>query len=87
MTLMQLRTMSGISSPETSKYSSSEPPNSFGRPDLFIRPIRFRFGTFDFVRVSVLIAESFAKAFRRYSAFESNRAIRDVARMYSRIFY
>lgn len=84
---MQLRRMSGISSLVTSRYSSREPPNSFGRPDLFIRPMRFRFGTFDLISVSVLTAESFVRALRRNSAFESSRAIRDVARMYSRIFY
>lgn len=86
MTRMQLLSISGISSPVASRYSSSEPPNSFGRPDLFIRPMRFRFGTFDLISVSVLSAESTVSALRRNSAFESSLAIRDVARMYSRIF-
>lgn len=40
ITRIQLRIINGMSSPVASKYSSSEPPNSFGRPDMFIRPIR-----------------------------------------------
>lgn len=86
---MQLRIISGNSSPVTSKYSSSEPPNNFGWPVIFIRPIRFRFGTWDLTNKLELRfdVESLANSFRRSSALASSRAIRDVPRIYSRIFY
>lgn len=86
---MQLRIISGISSPVASRYSSSDPPNNFGWPVIFMRPIRFRFGTCDLAK-SVAFefsVESLANSLRSNSAFASSRAIRDVPRIYSRIFY
>ena len=83
---MQLLMINGISSPVASMYSSNEPPNNLARPVLFIRPIRFRFGTLDLTNTFVAGAESLSRACRKYSAFESSLAIRDVQRMYSRIF-
>lgn len=51
-----------------------------------MRPMRFRFGTFDFTKVLQWFTESLARALRNSSAFASRRAIRDVPSMYSRIF-
>lgn len=86
ITRIQLRIINGISSQVTSRYSSSEPPNNFGWPVIFIRPIRFRFGTFVLTKVLLCTTESLANAFRNSSALASRRAIRDVPNMYSRIF-
>lgn len=49
--------------------------------------MRFRLGTFDLTKVLLWFTESLANAFRSSSAFASSRAIRDVPKMYSRIFY
>lgn len=89
ITRMQLRKINGISSAVTSKYSSNEPPKSFGWPVIFIRPIRFRFGTCDLTNNVAFEFEvdSLASSARNNSAFASSRAIRDVPRIYSRIFY
>lgn len=88
ITRMQLRIINGISSPVASRYSSNEPPNSFGWPVIFMRPIRLRFGTCVLAK-SVAFAfsvESLANSVRSNSALASSRAIRDVPRIYSRIF-
>lgn len=89
MTRMQLRKINGISSPVASRYSSNDPPNNFGCPVMFIRPIRLRFGTSVFTKSVVFEFndESLASSFRKSSAFASNLAILDVPKMYSRIFY
>lgn len=88
MTRIQLRRINGISSAVASKYSSNEPPNSFGWPVIFMRPMRFRFGTCDLTSSVAFVVgvESLANSLRRSSAFASNRAMRDVPKMYSRIF-
>lgn len=86
ITLIQLLITRGISSLVVSKYSSSEPPNNFGLPDIFIRPIRLRLGTFDFTKIFTGIDESLVNAFRKNSAFESSLAILDVHIMYPLIF-
>lgn len=88
MIRIQLRIISGISSPVASRYSSNEPPNNLGCPVIFMRPIRFLFGTMALTNRVLLLCstESFAKAARSNSAFESSRAIRDVPKIYSRIF-
>lgn len=89
MIRIQLRIINGISSFVASKYSSSDPPNSFGWPVIFMRPIRFRLGTIALTSNVLLlcITESVANALRSNSALESSRAIRDVPSIYSRIFY
>lgn len=56
---------------------------------MFIRPIRFRLGTFDLTTKALLLSKvkSLAKALRNSSALLSSRAILDVPNIYSRIFY
>ena len=88
ITRMQLRIINGISSPVASRYSSNEPPNNFGWPVIFMRPMRLRFGTWVLAK-SVAFefnVESLANSVRNSSALASSRAILDVPRIYSRIF-